>query len=83
MTDWTTRTGRRSGSHRSGPVPTPHRGRRRSSHAPAPVRPGRATVAEVKAYVEANPDELDAVLAAETAGKNRSTLVDWLEAQAE
>jgi hypothetical protein len=41
--------------------------------------PGAETVADVQAYVEANPDQREAVLAAEKAGKNRSTLVTWLE----
>ena len=41
--------------------------------------PGNATVAEVQAYVEEHPDRAEAVLEAETAGKNRSTLVNWLE----
>ena len=43
--------------------------------------PAEATVAEVQDYVTANPDQLEAVTQAETSGKNRSTLVDWLEAQ--
>lgn len=37
--------------------------------------PGDFTVDEVIAYVEANPDEADAILEAEAAGKNRSTLI--------
>jgi hypothetical protein len=41
--------------------------------------PGAHTVADVEAYVDENPDELDAVLAAEKAGKNRVTLVEALE----
>ena len=43
--------------------------------------PADHTVDNVKLHVEKHPDELEAVLQAETAGKNRSTLVDWLEAQ--
>jgi hypothetical protein len=43
--------------------------------------PGDHTVAEVQAYVTAHPDELEAVYEAEVAGKNRSTLVVWLEEQ--
>lgn len=43
--------------------------------------PGTATVADVQAHVEANPGERQAVLDAERAGKNRTTLVEWLEAQ--
>jgi hypothetical protein len=41
--------------------------------------PGAHTVADVEAYVDENPDELDAVLAAEKSGKNRVTLVEALE----
>lgn len=41
--------------------------------------PGAATVAEVIDYVDAHPDETQAVLDAEEAGKNRSTLVTALE----
>lgn len=43
------------------------------------VRPDDLTVAEVKAHVEAHPDQIDDVLAAEVDGKNRVTLVEWLE----
>lgn len=43
-----------------------------------PYDPGSHTTAEVLAYVDAHPDEADAVLAAEQAGKNRSTLVNQL-----
>jgi hypothetical protein len=46
---------------------------------PAGYDPGEHTVDEVKAYVEAHPDERQAVLDAETAGKARSTLLAWLE----
>jgi hypothetical protein len=42
--------------------------------------PGEHTVVEVEQYVAANPDELTDVYNAETAGKNRSTLVAHLEA---
>jgi len=41
--------------------------------------PGEHTVDEVKAWVEANPDYAADVSEAEAAGKNRSTLVDWLD----
>ncbi|HKE74320.1 MAG TPA: hypothetical protein VKB57_11935, partial [Acidimicrobiales bacterium] len=40
--------------------------------------PGAHTIAEVQDYVTANPAELDAVYAAEQAGKARVTLLDWL-----
>lgn len=43
--------------------------------------PGDYTVEEVKEYVTDNPDQADEVLAAEQAGKNRTTLTDWLESQ--
>jgi hypothetical protein len=36
-------------------------------------------VPEVVEFVEANPDQLDAILAAEEAGENRSTLITQLE----
>jgi hypothetical protein len=53
-------------------------------NAPDPVDdtfdPSANSVADVKAYVEANPDERDTVLAAEQAGKGRVTLIDWLSA---
>ena len=41
--------------------------------------PGDYTVAEVQEYVEENPTEIQAVYDAEIAGKNRVTLVTWLE----
>jgi hypothetical protein len=37
--------------------------------------PAEHTVAEVEAYLAKHPDEADAVLAAEAAGKARTTLV--------
>lgn len=42
--------------------------------------PADYSVEDVKAFVEANPDQKEAVLASEKAGKNRSTLVAALEA---
>jgi hypothetical protein len=42
--------------------------------------PGAHTVDEVKAYVEAHPDERAAVLAAENSGRERVTLLEWLGA---
>jgi hypothetical protein len=48
--------------------------------APAPAEaevefdPGEHTVAEVEAYVQEHPDDVDRVLDAERAGKNRVTL---------
>jgi hypothetical protein len=36
--------------------------------------PGEHTVTEVEEYIAAHPDEADTVLAAEAAGKNRTTL---------
>ena len=41
--------------------------------------PGDYTVTEVIGYVEDNPDELEAVIAAEEAGKARVTLLTHLE----
>ncbi|HVQ17964.1 MAG TPA: hypothetical protein VMT27_02870 [Actinomycetes bacterium] len=41
--------------------------------------PGAHTVTEVIGFVEDNPDQLEAVLAAEQAGKDRITLVQHLE----
>lgn len=38
--------------------------------------PAEHNVAEVKEYIEKNPDERDAVIAAERRGKARSTLLD-------
>ena len=57
---------------------------RTANASPAPVvedayDPGDYTVAEVQAYVRDHPDERETVLDAETAGKNRVTLVSWLE----
>lgn len=46
--------------------------------APDTFDPGGHNATDVKAYVEAHPDEREAVLAAEQDGKNRVTLVDWL-----
>lgn len=43
--------------------------------------PGDYTIDQVLAYVDANPDEVDSVLAAEEAGKARSTLITQLEAR--
>lgn len=58
---------------------------RAASAPPAPADQGAAfdpddhTVAEVEAYVADHPDERDDILAAERAGKNRSTLIAALE----
>jgi hypothetical protein len=41
-----------------------------------PYDPGEHTVAEVHEYLAAHPDQAEAVLAAEAAGKNRTTLVE-------
>lgn len=45
-----------------------------------PFDPADHTVPDVEAYVAAHPDELDRIVAAELAGKNRSTLLDALGA---
>lgn len=42
---------------------------------PEEYDPGAHTVAEVEAYIAEHPDERDAILQAEAAGKNRSSLV--------
>jgi hypothetical protein len=46
-----------------------------------PADPDAFTIAQIEEWVADNPDEVDAVLAAEVAGKNRTTLVAWLEDQ--
>lgn len=43
--------------------------------------PGDHTVDEVKTYVAGHPDELTAATAAEQAGKQRSSLLEWLDTQ--
>jgi hypothetical protein len=43
--------------------------------------PNDYTIDEVLAYVDDNPDELDAVIAAEKAGKSRVTLLSQLESR--
>jgi hypothetical protein len=45
--------------------------------------PGDHNIDDVKAHVDKNPAELDAVLAAERDGKDRTTLIEWLESHAE
>jgi hypothetical protein len=52
-----------------------------SEHSEAPVGfdPSAHTVQEVEEYVTNNPDRADEVLIAEEEGKNRVTLVSWLE----
>lgn len=50
---------------------------------PESFDPGEHNIDDVQTHVEANPDELDAILAAERDGKNRSTLIEWLEGQSE
>jgi hypothetical protein len=43
--------------------------------------PSDSTVEEVKEYVETNPDDVEDVLEKEKAGKNRSTLIEYLSAR--
>jgi hypothetical protein len=43
--------------------------------------PGEYTVDEVKAYVEKNLTEAQSIREAEAAGKNRTTLISWLDEQ--
>jgi hypothetical protein len=45
--------------------------------------PGEHTIAEVRQYVEDYPSLWGDVLAAERAGKNRVTLVEWLAEEQE
>lgn len=45
--------------------------------------PAEHTVAEVEEYARDHPDEVETLLDAEEAGKNRTTLVSFLEAQLE
>lgn len=40
--------------------------------------PGDHTVDDVKEYVEANPEQAEAIFDAEVDGKDRTTLTDWL-----
>jgi len=47
---------------------------------PEAYDPGAHTVGEVEDYVSSHLEEAKAVLDAEVAGKNRSTLVSWLQA---
>lgn len=46
---------------------------------PEAYDPGAHTVTEVQDYVTANPGQAQAVRDAEAAGKNRSTLLTWLD----
>lgn len=43
--------------------------------------PSKNNMDEVKDFVTANPDQIDAVLQAEEAGEGRKTLIEWLESQ--
>jgi hypothetical protein len=51
--------------------------------APADYDPGEYTVAQVQAYVQQHPEQAGAVLESERTGRDRSTLVAWLEGVAE
>lgn len=42
--------------------------------------PSTRTIDQVKAYVNDHPDQVQAVYDAEVAGKNRTSLLDWLTA---
>lgn len=50
---------------------------------PESFDPSEHNIDDVQAHVADHPDELDAILAAERDGKNRSTLIEWLEGQSE
>lgn len=45
---------------------------------PESFDPAEHNIDDVQAYVADHADELDAILAAERDGKNRSTLLEWL-----
>ena len=45
--------------------------------------PSKHSVEDVKAYVEANPDYAADISEAEASGKNRSTLIEWLDTYGE
>jgi hypothetical protein len=45
--------------------------------------PNGHTIDDVRTHIGDHPDQLDAVLEAERAGKARTTLIEWLESQAE
>jgi hypothetical protein len=44
-------------------------------------RVGDHNIDDVKAYVEANPDQADALLAEERDGQGRVTLIEWFESR--
>ena len=63
----------------AGEEPPPEGRQSQARQQQAGFDPGEHTAADVVAYVEANPGERAAVLKAEKAGKNRTTLVNRLE----
>jgi hypothetical protein len=79
VTDWYAPNQQAVRSDGSGPAEEGTGGDAGVDASTAAFDPGAATVDEVKAYVEAHPDETEAVHRAEVSGKNRSTLVAWLE----
>jgi hypothetical protein len=79
MTDWYAPNQQAVRADESGPAEEGSGGSAPAGAEPGGYDPGEDTVDDVKAYVEANPDQLQAVLKAEKAGKNRATLVSWLE----
>jgi hypothetical protein len=42
--------------------------------------PGAHSIADVKAYIDEHPDEVQRVYDAESEGKARTSLLDWLTA---
>lgn len=67
------------GPGRSG-QPSPERlddGREALTGVPLPFEPANHTVAEVVERLDAHPDEVDAVLAAESAGKARKGILSY------
>lgn len=61
----------------SGPAEEGDGGSTAPETTPATFDPGAHTISQVQDYVTANPAERSAVLEAESAGKNRTTLIEW------
>jgi hypothetical protein len=75
MTDWYAPNQQAVRGDESGPAEEGEGGT--APAAPTPYDPGAHTVAEVQEYVTAHPDERSAILEAESAGKNRVSLIEW------
>lgn len=59
------------------PIPEPHPEQQPAKTEPKSYDPGAHTISEVQEYVTAHPDERSAILEAESANKNRTTLIEW------